>query len=65
MIWSSRSSPTPLAALASVRYEWVQPQYDQVLAALHDALGTDAVASLLVEGARMTENQAVEAALAI
>jgi predicted ATPase/DNA-binding XRE family transcriptional regulator len=54
-----------LAALASARYEWVQPQHDQALAALHDALGTDAVASLLAEGARMTENQAVEAALAI
>ena len=65
MIWSSRSSPTPLAALAWARYEWVQPQHDQALAALHDALGTDAVDSLLAEGARMTENQAVEAALAI
>ena len=54
-----------LAALASARYEWVQPQHDQALAALHDALGTDAVASLLAEGARMTENQAVEAALAL
>jgi predicted ATPase/transcriptional regulator with XRE-family HTH domain len=54
-----------LAALTSARYEWVQPQHDQALAALHDALGTDAVASLFAEGARMTENQAVEAALAI
>jgi predicted ATPase/transcriptional regulator with XRE-family HTH domain len=42
-----------------------QPEYDQALSVLHNALGTDAVASLLAEGATMTEEQAVELALAV
>ena len=42
-----------------------KPEYDLALSALRNALGTDAVASLLDEGAAMTEEQAVALALAV
>jgi tetratricopeptide (TPR) repeat protein len=42
-----------------------QLEYDQVLVVLRDALGTDMVTALMVAGATMTEEQAVEEALAI
>ena len=42
-----------------------QLEYDQVLVVLRDALGTDMVMALMVAGATMTEEQAVEEALAI
>jgi hypothetical protein len=38
--------------------------YDRALVALHRTLGADAVAKLMSEGAAMTEEQAVEEALA-
>ena len=43
----------------------VEPEYDQALAVLRDALGTDRATALLAAGATMTEEQAVEAALSI
>jgi hypothetical protein len=42
-----------------------QSEYDRALSALRNALGAEAVASFLAEGATMTEEQAVALALAV
>lgn len=54
-----------LAAMGSVREQVSEQIRGRVRALLRDALGTDAVAQLTTEGAAMTEEQAVEEALAI
>jgi hypothetical protein len=41
------------------------PEYDRTLAVLCDSLGADAVAKLMVAGALMTEEEAVEEELPI
>jgi predicted ATPase/DNA-binding XRE family transcriptional regulator len=54
-----------LAGIGSIRSPIIQPEYDRVLSMLSDAFGADAVASLMEEGAGMTEVQAVKETLAI
>jgi len=50
-------------ALGSVRQYTSQPQYDRALVALREAVGDDELTKLMAEGAELTEEQAVEAAL--
>jgi hypothetical protein len=54
-----------LAAMGSVRQESQSEDYVQMSAALRDTMGTDAVAKHMTAGATMTEEQAVEEALAM
>ncbi len=42
-----------------------RPIYDRTLTALREAIGGEAVATLMAEGAAMTEEQAVQEALAL
>ena len=49
-----------LAAMGSGWHHTDQQEYDRVLAALRDAIGTDEVATLMAAGAAMTEDQAIE-----
>ncbi|MEO6834488.1 MAG: hypothetical protein ABI231_01085 [Candidatus Tumulicola sp.] len=58
-------SDARIAAMGSGRQPADQRVYDRALAALHDAMGADTVASLMAEGAVMTEEQAVDEALAL
>ena len=52
--------------MGSVRHQRdEQPEYDLALSVLRNALGADSVASLLTEGAAMTEEQAVALALVV
>ena len=50
-------------AIGSPRIALMEWQYGRVISALRESLGADAVARLMAEGAAMTEEQAVEAAL--
>ena len=54
-----------LEALASGRDFIERPQYERVLAVLHETLGSDALAKVMAAGATMSEDQAVEEAFAI
>ena len=54
-----------LEALASGRDFIELPQYERVLAVLRCAMGVDVVANLMAEGAAMTQEQAIETALAL
>jgi predicted ATPase/transcriptional regulator with XRE-family HTH domain len=54
-----------LAALGSERLYFDRPQYDQILSALRNAMGNDAIANLMMEGALMNEEQVVEQALTV
>ena len=54
-----------LASMGSARPHAPAQQYVGMLAMLRDALGTDAVASLMADGTSMTQEQAVEEALEI
>ena len=54
-----------LAAMGSGREDGEQHEYDRALAVLREALGANAVAKLITEGAALTEEQAVEEALTI
>ena len=54
-----------LAALGSGRFTVQEQEYDRVLAVLRDAMGAELVANLMADGAAMTEDQAVEEALAV
>jgi hypothetical protein len=51
--------------MGSVRQESQSEDYVQMSAALRDTMGTDAVAKHMTAGATMTEEQAVEEALAM
>ena len=51
--------------MGSVRQQTNQQEYDRVYAVLCAALGAHAVANLMGEGVAMTEEQAVEQALAM
>jgi hypothetical protein len=50
-------------AIGSPRIALMEWQYGRVIFALRESLGADAVARLMAEGAAMTEEQVVEAAL--
>jgi predicted ATPase len=52
-----------ITATGSARQYTEAQEYDRVLAALQDAMGAQAVAELMAEGAAMTEDRAVEEAL--
>ena len=54
-----------LKAIGSARLPFVQPHYRRVLNLLHDAMGAPAVRSLMAEGAAMTEDKAIEAAISM
>ena len=54
-----------LESLEAVRDFIEQPQYDRALAVLRETLGADALANLMAEGAAATEEEAVDAALAL
>lgn len=54
-----------LATMGSGRYTPSQQEYDRVFALLSDAIGPEAVAKLMAEGAQMTEHQVVEEAFTI
>ncbi len=49
-----------LTSQGSARLPFLQEPRDVLLGALHDALGAQSVAKLMAEGARMTEERAVE-----
>jgi hypothetical protein len=54
-----------MSAMGSARKPNDRPLYDRAMSAMRDAIGADALAKLMAEGAAMTEEQAVEAALAM
>ncbi|MGP8099170.1 MAG: hypothetical protein ACLQHL_00170, partial [Candidatus Cybelea sp.] len=54
-----------LEALATGRDFIERPQYERILAVLRCAIGVDVVANLMEEGAAMTQEQAIETALAL
>ena len=54
-----------LEALQATRDFIEQPQYERALAVLRETLGADALANLMAEGAAMTQEQAIETALAL
>ncbi|MFY9663421.1 MAG: tetratricopeptide repeat protein [Candidatus Cybelea sp.] len=54
-----------LAAMGSVRHQTNQREYDRAYSVLCDVLGADAIANLMAEGIAMTEERAVEHALAM
>lgn len=54
-----------LKAIGSARLPFVQPHYRRVLDLLHDAMGAPVVGSLMAEGAAMTEDKAIEAAISM
>jgi len=51
------------AALGGVRYDFAQPQFDQILSVLHDGLGAEVADQLMRDGAVITEDEATELAL--
>ncbi len=53
-----------IAAMGSARKPLDQPVYDRALSALRDEIGSETVARLMAEGSVMTEERAVEEALA-
>ncbi|MBV8529961.1 MAG: helix-turn-helix domain-containing protein [Candidatus Eremiobacteraeota bacterium] len=55
---------TRLAARAAPAVQNRHQERDRVVEALHDAMGADAVANLMADGAAMTQTHAVEEALA-
>jgi predicted ATPase/DNA-binding XRE family transcriptional regulator len=54
-----------LQSLEAVRDFIEQPQYDRALAVLRETLGADALANLMAEGTALSEEQVVDAALAL
>lgn len=54
-----------LKAIGSARLPFVQPHYQHVLDLLRHGMGAQAVTNLMVEGATMTEDEAVEAAISM
>ena len=54
-----------LESLEAIRDFIEQPQYERVLAELRCAMGAEVVANLMAEGAAMTQEQAIETALAL
>jgi predicted ATPase/DNA-binding XRE family transcriptional regulator len=52
-------------AARAARYESSKPQYDALLARLHDAIGAERTAQLMREGAALTQDQAIAEAAAL
>jgi predicted ATPase len=57
-------SDARIAATGSIRQGADQLVYDRAMSALRNAMGADTLSNLMAKGATMTEEQAVEAALA-
>jgi hypothetical protein len=51
-----------LEAIGSARMYIYEQGYDRAVTVLHEAIGTDAVASFMAEGAKLSEEQAVQEA---
>jgi hypothetical protein len=58
-------SDARIAAMGSIRQVAGQLVYRRAMSALRDAMGAEALSNLMADGATMTEEQAVEAALAL
>jgi predicted ATPase len=54
-----------LKAIGSARLPFVQPYYRRSLDRLRDAIGAPTVTSLMADGATMTEDEAIEAAISL
>jgi tetratricopeptide (TPR) repeat protein len=54
-----------LRAIGSARLPFVESHYGRVLEVLHGAIGAQVATSFMAEGATMTEDEAVEAALSL